>query len=190
MVTLSFPVYFSNISDTAPNAPITTGTAVTFFSFQNYFPFSSRRSWYFSIFSSSLPFTLASPVTYTFTFLSAHPTHRWFWRFLLLLLLLLVHFFAVTARLKRFMEGNLWRQQFPFSFSELRHIQSSRINSRKIPQHLINGVKQSKSGAVGTARIHTIFKWRFLCRCCRDCLSSLLIDSLRYHDDDACENVA
>ena len=60
MVTLSFPAYFSNKSDTAINAPITTGTTVTFFSFHN-FPISSRRNWPFSIFSSSLSLTRASP---------------------------------------------------------------------------------------------------------------------------------
>ena len=50
----------SNLSDTGPNAPITAGTTVTFFSFHN-FLISSLRSWYFSIFSSSLSFTRASP---------------------------------------------------------------------------------------------------------------------------------
>ena len=39
----------SNISDTAPNAPIKTGTTVTSFGFHN-FLISSLRSWYFSIF--------------------------------------------------------------------------------------------------------------------------------------------
>ena len=59
MVTLSFPAYLSNKSDIAINAPNTIGTIVPFFTFQN-FPISSRRNWYFSIFSSSLSFTRAS----------------------------------------------------------------------------------------------------------------------------------
>ena len=60
MVVPSFSMCLSNISDTAANAPITTGTTVTFFSFHN-FLISSLRSWYFSIFSSSLSFTHTSP---------------------------------------------------------------------------------------------------------------------------------
>ena len=50
----------SNISDTAPDVPTTTGFAVTFFSLLN-FLISSLRSWHFSIFSSSWSFTRASP---------------------------------------------------------------------------------------------------------------------------------
>ena len=49
-----------NLSDTAPNAPITTGTTVTFFSFHNFLIF-SMGSCYLSIFSSYLCLTRASP---------------------------------------------------------------------------------------------------------------------------------
>ena len=45
------PAYFSNISDATLNTQITIGTTVTFFSFYN-FSISSRRNWYFSIFSN------------------------------------------------------------------------------------------------------------------------------------------
>ena len=60
MATLSFHVYFSNISDTAPNAAITFNTTISFFSFHS-FPTSFRRIWDFSFFSSSLSFTCPSP---------------------------------------------------------------------------------------------------------------------------------
>ena len=60
MATLSFHVYFSNISDTAPNAAITFNTTISFFSFHS-FPTSFRRIWDFSFFSSSLSFTFPSP---------------------------------------------------------------------------------------------------------------------------------
>ena len=55
MATLSF----SNRSDTAPNASITIGT--TFTSPSTTFLFLFSRNWDFSIFSSSLSFTRASP---------------------------------------------------------------------------------------------------------------------------------
>ena len=45
------PAYFSNISDATLYTQITIGTTVTFFSFYN-FSISSRRNWYFSIFSN------------------------------------------------------------------------------------------------------------------------------------------
>ena len=45
------PAYFSNILDATLNTQITIGTTVTFFSFYN-FSISSRRNWYFSIFSN------------------------------------------------------------------------------------------------------------------------------------------
>ena len=64
MVVPSFSTCLSNISDIAPNAPITTGTTVTFFSFHNFLIPSLRSStWYtyFTIFYSSLSFTRASP---------------------------------------------------------------------------------------------------------------------------------
>lgn len=60
MATLSFHVYFSNISDTAPNAAISFSTTITFFSFHS-FPKFFRRIWDFSFFSSSLSFTCPSP---------------------------------------------------------------------------------------------------------------------------------
>ena len=60
LVKLSFPMYSSNISDTATDVPFTIGTTVTFVSFHN-FPISSQWSWYFSVFSSFLSFTCTSP---------------------------------------------------------------------------------------------------------------------------------
>ena len=60
MAKLSFHVYFSNISDTAPNAAITFSTTISFFSFHS-FPKFFRRIWDFSFFSSSLSFTCPSP---------------------------------------------------------------------------------------------------------------------------------
>ena len=45
------PAYLSNISDATLNTQIAIGTTVTFFSFYN-FSISSRRNWYFSIFSN------------------------------------------------------------------------------------------------------------------------------------------
>ena len=58
------PAYFSNISDATLNTQITIGTTVTFFSFYN-FSISSRRNWYFSIFSN-----LRSGVFFLFFFAS------------------------------------------------------------------------------------------------------------------------
>ena len=58
------PAYFSNISDATLNTQITIGTTVTFFSFYN-FSISSRRNWYFSIFSN-----LRSGVFFFFFFAS------------------------------------------------------------------------------------------------------------------------
>ena len=52
MVVPSFPICWSNISDTAPNALFTTGITVSFFSLHN-FLISSLTNWYFSILSSS-----------------------------------------------------------------------------------------------------------------------------------------
>ena len=60
MAKLSFHVYFSNISDTAPNAAITFSTTISFFSFHS-FPKFFRRIWDFPFFSSSLSFTCQSP---------------------------------------------------------------------------------------------------------------------------------
>ena len=47
--------YSLKFTDTAPRAPITTGTTMTFRMRQTF------KSWYFSNFSSSLSFTLSSP---------------------------------------------------------------------------------------------------------------------------------
>ena len=59
------PAYFSDISDATLNTQITIGTTVTFFSFYN-FSISSRRNWYFSIFSN-----LRSGVFFSFFFFFA-----------------------------------------------------------------------------------------------------------------------
>ena len=53
-------MYSLKLTDTAPRAPITTGTTMTFRTRQT-FAISSFNSWYFSNFSSSLSFTLSSP---------------------------------------------------------------------------------------------------------------------------------
>jgi len=52
--------YFIKFTDTAPRAPITTGTTMTF-RIRQTFAISSFNSWYFSTFSSSLSFTLSPP---------------------------------------------------------------------------------------------------------------------------------
>ena len=53
-------MYSLNLTDTAPRAPITTGTTMTFRMRQT-FAILSFKSWYFSDFSSCLSFTLSSP---------------------------------------------------------------------------------------------------------------------------------
>ena len=54
-------IYSLKLTDTAPRAPITTGTTMTFRMRQAF------KSWYFSNFSSSLSFTLSSPWMATLT---------------------------------------------------------------------------------------------------------------------------
>ena len=67
------------LTDTAPRAPITTGTTLTFRMRQT-FAISSFNTWYFSNFSSSLSFTLSSPriatsiMTTSLSFLSIKTT--------------------------------------------------------------------------------------------------------------------
>ena len=53
-------MYSLKLTDTAPRAPITTGTTMTFHMRQT-FTISPFNSWCFSNFSSSLFFTLSSP---------------------------------------------------------------------------------------------------------------------------------
>ena len=53
-------MYSLKLTDTAPRAPITTGTTMTFRMRQT-FAISSFNSWYFSNFSSSLSLTPSSP---------------------------------------------------------------------------------------------------------------------------------
>ena len=53
-------MYSLKLTDTAPRAPITTGTTMTFRMRQT-FSVSCFNSWYFCNFSSSLSFTLSSP---------------------------------------------------------------------------------------------------------------------------------
>ena len=53
-------MYCLKLTDTAPRAPITTGTTMTFCMRQT-FAISSFNSWYFSNFSSPLSFILSSP---------------------------------------------------------------------------------------------------------------------------------
>ena len=70
----SMPVcfmHFLKFTDTAPRAPITTGTTMTFRMCQT-FAISSFNSWYYSTFSSSSSFTLSSPGMATSIMTTSH----------------------------------------------------------------------------------------------------------------------
>ena len=70
----------------------------------------------------------------------------------------------------RFIEDVNTRQQFSFSFSDLRY-SPFRINFWKIPQHLTNWMKWGKINEVWK-RSNSLLNWRFRCGC--RCLSALL----------------
>ena len=74
--------------------------------------------------------------------------------------------------ISRFVEDGNTRQRLSFSFPELWY-SLLEFNSRKNCQHLTNWTKWNKRDKVWSSS-NTFFKWRFLSRIRRCCLSSLI----------------
>ena len=79
------------------------------------------------------------------------------------------------------------RRRFSFSFSKLKN-RPLEFNSRKVRKQLTNWTRWNKSDEVWN-NANTLFKWRFLYRRRRCCLSSLL-ESLSNSDGDGYENIS
>ena len=99
-------MYSLKLTDTAPRAPITTGTTMTFRMRQT-FAISSFNSWYFSNFSSSgLSFTLSSSrmatsiMTTSLSFLSIKTISVWsscYHYFIIIVIIIIIYFLLLSS---------------------------------------------------------------------------------------------